>query len=379
MASILHALEQTDGSILTVTDQTDYTAAEKAPVGLKDKRLEISQYLKNKNRVVGEEAKFLVDMNPTQDYSVYTLKTRVDGAHDVDFSFIDVAGEYMEETHAKYKDLKVWVSESDVFIIAIDTPYMMQPDGDINEVYNRTTEITKVLSNIGDGTDPEVNKKLVIFCPVKCEKWVRKQEGQVSQADAVANKVKQSYRTLINTLIPKKGVDMWIMPIQTVGALDFVEMTDAYKYFKNSEDKTGRRCSFDKLTGLVRLEDGEYLLGVDTDHIEKNADSSRNNGLIDIPYAWYKVNEVGKYTPILCEQPAYHIIRFLVKKEQAIAKLQKEINDNSPWWRRIILWFTSPPFGQYIVQYQKVVDALERANKIKESGDGFVKITEIIH
>ena len=386
LASILHALDQkTDGSIFTVIDQTDYTAAERAAVRLEDKRLEISKYLKNRNKVVAEDSKFLVDMNPTQDYSLYTLTTRIEGAANVDFQFLDVAGEYMEETHQKYNNLKKWVSESDIFIVAIDTPYMMETDEDTNRVYNRIEEITKVLSSINqDIKDPELEKKLVIFCPVKCETWVRPKKSSFDREkrhehpEDVTKNVKQSYKNLINTLVKSKGVDLWVMPIQTVGALEFVETTDAYKYYKNNNDAVGVRCSYDTLTGIVRLENGKTLMGVDESQVEKNTDSTRNNGLIDIPYAWYKVNEQKEYAPVFCEQPAYHIIRFLVNKELMINKRRIQKINRSPWYIRLWSWFTDPPFGEYIDNYKRAVDLLESNNKIKESGDGFTKITQII-
>ncbi len=386
LASILYALkENTGGDIFTVIDQTDYTAAERAAVRLEDKRLEIKKYLKNRNKVVAEDSKFLVDMNPTQDYNEYKLTTRIDGAANVDFQFVDVAGEYMEETHQKYNDLKKWVSGSDVFIVAIDTPYMMETDEDTNRVYNRIEEITKVLSTIcGNIEDPESEKKLVIFCPVKCETWVRPKklfvdiEKRHEHAEEVTNKVKQSYKTLINILVKSKGVDLWVMPIQTVGALEFVETTDAYKYYKDDNDAAGVRCSYDELTGIVRLENGKTLMGVDENQVEKNTDSTRNNGLIDIPYAWYKVNDQKEYAPVFCEQPAYHIIRFLVNKELMVNKRKKQEIEQSPWYKRLYSWFVDPPFGKYIENYKRAVDLLESNNKIKESGDGFTKLTQTI-
>ena len=378
LASILYALEEkTDGGILTVEDKTDYTSIGNAAVKLDSKRREIIKYLKDKNHIVARDAKFLVDMNPTQDFSVYTLKTRVQGAADIDFQFRDVAGEYMEETHQKYNNLKTWVAESDVFIIAIDTPYMMENDEEVNQLYNRTKEITKALEEICNNIeDSELDKKLVIFCPVKCEKWVRENRNQDSQAELVVDKVKHTYRTLINKLLPN-GVEMWIMPIQTVGGLDFAEMTDAYKYFKNPEDKVGTRCAYFDLSDTVRLEDGSTLKDFDGSNLERNDDSTRDG--FEVPYAWYKLNEIKDYKPVFCEQPAYHIIRFLVKKELEMRKRQKEAIDKGPFWRKIISWLTDPPFGQYITRYQDAISTLEKGNKIKQSGDGFLKITEIVH
>lgn len=387
LASILHALDQkTCGDLFTISDQTDYTSTKNAAVRLEDKRLEISQYLKLKNKVVAQDPKFLVDMNPTQDFSVYKLTTRIRGAASVDFEFVDIAGEYMEETHEKYNDLKKMVDDSDVFVIAIDSPYMMETDDDTNRVYNRTVEITKVLNQIGDSIkEPDLEKKLVIFCPVKCETWVRPQKPSLDDdkrhghADDILTKVKQSYKSLINTLVKNKGIELWVMPIQTVGALEFVETTDAYRYYRNNSDTTGTRCSYDHLTGVVRLEDGRCITEVNKDQeIYEDKDSTRNNGRIAIPYAWYRLNEEKKYSPVFCEQPAYHILRFLVNKELAQIRRREEIVDKGPIWLKIWSFFVDPPFGEYIEKYQKAVQNLENNGNIKESGDGFARITDII-
>lgn len=375
LSSILYSVTKINKGLFSIIDKTDYTAAEGAPVSLNDKRIEISQYIKKRNKVHGINDLFMVDMTPTNWKSTYTLCTRIDGTANVDFEFVDVPGEWMEQNHEHFNDLKDIVKTCDVFIIAIDTPYMMQDDSDVNECYNRIPEITKALDDIADDiVDPDCQKKMIIFCPVKCEKWVRDhmtENNRVgNEADAVTQAVKNSYRELINKFVNNRGISMWVMPIQTVGAIEFAEMKDAYRYYETKEDKEGIQCSYDELTGIVRLKDGNVISYAIEDQIEE--DSTAIRGGMEIPWAWYKKNELSQFEPKDCEQPAFHILRFLVRKELAVTKNIKRQIDNSPWYIRIISWFKDPPYGKYIEQYRKVISELN----IRESGNGFLEVRE---
>lgn len=370
LASILSSVKDVNKGIFSIVDKTDYTDAAGAPVTLDHKTMEVKNYIKKRDKVHGENELFLVDMTPTQGKSTYTLTTRIDGAAGVNFDFVDVPGEWMEKTQKTHNDLKEAIAECDVFVIAIDTPYMMQNDDDLNKLYNRIDEITTALDDIADDIDMEYlecQKKMIIFCPVKCEKWVR-----AGEADKVSQKVRSSYKELINKFCNNKGVDMWIMPIQTVGAIEFAEMNDAYRYFPTPAEKAGIRCSCDELTGIVRLSDGKVVSDATEDQLVKDTSYDGVRDGFEIPWAWYKRNGVSEYEPVDCEQPAYHILRFLVKKELAITQTKVEEVKRYPWWKRIFAWLNNPPFGIYLVQYRKVVDSLD----VKESGDGFMEIRE---
>ena len=85
----------------------------------------------------------------------------------------------MEVTSKLHNRTKELVSQCDVFVVAIDTPYLMQDvNPNINTGWNRINEITDMLGEIKI-EDEEIDKKLIILCPVKCEKWT--QNGQAEQ------------------------------------------------------------------------------------------------------------------------------------------------------------------------------------------------------
>lgn len=368
LASILYALNlKTDGSLFTVVDQTQYSSNvnEAVAVRLSEKRHEINSYLKNM-KGMGVNNSFLVDMSPSKGKSVYEIQMKINGASPVTFSFVDVPGEKMED--GKNEEVVAQLKECDVYIIAIDTPYMMQEDDDINEVYNRVEEITSMMTR-DEVCGSIYNRKMIIFCPVKCEKWIREGRGE-----EVAGKVCKAYRTLINTLVNEGSFDFMIMPIQTVGGIEHVKLLDGKRCFKSGNDTIGEKCSVNEITGQVMFKDGK-IGDADNYHIEEDPELIINS--VRIPLSWYKTNGVG-FSPKDSEQPAYHIVKFLVEKEKALVEKQIEENATRSWLAKLIGFFIDPPFGQYLDAYNKVVEQLVSKDMIKVSGDGFKKIVTTI-
>lgn len=374
LSSILYALDKnTSGDLFVVSDQTDYSANDSTDgvcVRLRDKRMEVDNYLKTRQKV-GENSSFLVDMTPTKGKSSYLFRTDIKGAAPVDFEFVDVPGEWMEDTSTRHNELKKIICESDVYVIAIDTPYMMQQENEnINTVYNRIDEITSMMANIMIDNE-EYDKKLIILCPVKCEKWVRH-----GRAEDVATAVKNTYRTLINTWVNHKAVDIWIMPIQTIGGIEHSKLLDGYRLFKSANDKFGELCSKNELTGQIMLKDGKILSASSVYMVDSEPDKSLYFSYTQIPLSWYITNEAG-FSPRFCEQPAYHILEFLVHKEELVMDM-KDRNLGSGFWGWLRRLF-NPPFGKYLQKYQEMTKQLEEKGIIKKNEDGFIHVESIVN
>lgn len=385
LASIVHALGQ-NSELFSITDQTDYTTRDGLGIPLKAKRIEIDNYLKERKNA-SQNSHFLVDMSANEGTGKYNLETQIKGKCTVRFDFVDVKGESMEVTCSDHKEVKDLVTQSDVFIVAIDTPYLMQ---DINEnfntVWNRTVEITELLSHIKIENE-EIDKKLIILCPVKCEKWT-----QSGQADEVTKRVCAAYKQMINNWGAHPAVDIWIMPIETAGGIVHSKLLDGGRLFRGKDDRTGVLCSKNDLTGQIMLGNGEIVPLTDDCTIELFKDSeSKSNPEEEkkdepdklkfdytyIPLSWYKVNGKG-FSPARCEQPAYHIFRFLVKKEEKAVLMEQREVESAPWWKRWWKKLWSPPFGSYLAAYSSLIDKMEEQHLIKTSGDGFLKIESII-
>jgi len=363
LASIVYALDQ-NTELFSITDQTVYSQND---VSLNAKRIEIDNYLKQR-RNMGRNSHFLVDMTPTLKEGHYNLKSQIKGASDVYFEFVDVQGESMEVTSSYHSRVKELVSQSDVFVVAIDTPYLMQDiNENINTVWNRTEEITSLLANIKISNE-EIDRKLIILCPVKCEKWT-----QSGQSDDVTNRVCQAYKKLINTWATHNAVDIWVMPIETAGGIVHSKLLDGYRLFRNDRDRTGELCSKNEMTGQIMLKNGEILTPASVSMVEHEPDKSLKYDYTQIPLSWYVVNGKG-FAPARCEQPALHIFRFLVKKEEKAVLYEQQAVNSEPWWSRWWKKLWAPPFDRYLAAYSQLINKLEDCHMIKTSGDGFKKI-----
>ena len=111
--------------------------------------------------------------------------------------------------------------------------------------------------------------------------------------------------------------------------------------------------------------------------VDSEPDKSLYFDFTQLPLSWYVTNGKG-FTPVFCEQPAYHILRFLVKKEEIATKAEKDKIDHGPWWKKWWLKIWSPPFGKYLSAYQELIVEFERKNQIKNQGDGFRKVDNLI-
>lgn len=370
LAAIVHALGQ-NSELFSITDQTDYTTKNGLGISLKAKRVEIDNYLKERKNV-SQNSHFLVDMTPNLGTGEYNLETQIKGKCKVRFDFVDVQGESMEVTSHFHNEVKDLVTKSDVFIVAIDTPFLMQDiNENINTVWNRTEEITDLLANIQIENE-EIDKKLIILCPVKCEKWT-----QSGHADDVTKRVCETYKKMINNWVTHPAVDIWVMPIETAGGIVHSKLLDGYRLFRGKDDRTGVLCSKNNLTGQIMLGNGEIVSMNDDYTIESEPDLSLKFDFTQIPLSWYKVNGKG-FSPSRCEQPAYHIFRFLVKKEEKAVLIEQRAVETAPWWKRWWKKLWSPPFGSYLAAYSSLIDKMEEQHLIKTSGDGFLKIESII-
>lgn len=384
LASILELLKDTPGSLCTISDATDYPLTYTGSDGqthsipsLADKRREVAGYIREKS----PQSMFLVDMTPNAANASYTLRVS-SGDNTVDLEFVDVPGEWMRQSTLEHEQLKEVVRNSDVFIVAIDTPFLMQDgmgeyDEQVNSVYNRVDEITTLLQNEIKIEVDGIDKKLILFCPVKCEKWAR--SGRITE---VTDKVKVVYKDIANKWLKSKyanDVEIRIMPISTVGGLVSYKLLPAKRYFKDDDDRVGISCSEDTIAKVLIAGDGRTIRQRKNSYLEDDA-----LWMIDhtkIPLSWYQVTGDG-FNPQFCEQPGYHILRFLINKEENVIRMTAEdqkqrLSDMNPIFRWLTKTFV-PTFGVYLPVWNEVINGLANAGLIKEEGDGFMRIIEIV-
>lgn len=380
LASILHLLKEGTPGYLAIADVTDYNQERMGTDGkmlripsLTIKRYEAEGFIRDRRNGTS----FLVDMAPSRVSASYVLNVKENrGNNTVKLEFVDVPGEWMRQSTAENAELEKIVHDSDVFVIAIDTPFLMQ-DGEeqysslLNDVYNRIPEIESTLVRNMKIEETTLDRKLILLCPVKCEKWV--QEHRIGE---VTQKVKEAYKNLINQFVTIPEVEMWIMPISTVGGLQVDQLRPAMRFYKDKDDRVGISCHEDPLTGVIINGEGRVIRKAPDSSVEP--DKTWEIDHARIPLAWYKLNGRG-FKPEFCEQPGYHILKFLIGKEENCieteARVQQEKLDNM---NPILRWLKTvfhPTFGQYLPVWKQAIQGLQSDGLIKTNGDGFERLT----
>lgn len=359
LSSIVESIKNTDGNLFSVLS-SDATDDNRGGLGvpLETKRRELAGFMRKYNN---GEVPFIVNMAPNAGRSKYTIRIRRGRNADAEFDFIDVPGEDMEQTlteenvpNPNFNDLREKMRSTDVAIIAIDTPFLMEASEDVNRIYNRIDEIAVLTNTMTARNDRD--KKMIILCPVKCEKWINS-----NQVETVTRRTIMAYRNVINTHVQDPRFEIWIMPLATAGGIESFALLDGCQ-FQEKEGDAIMTGSIEPLTGQIYSPEGRIVSINNVLRLEKNAPKSLYFDGFYIPLSWYITNGQG-YSPHFCEQPAYHIIRFLAQKKR-----------DNPDLRERILNF----FGRYLNQYLEMIKEMEERNLIKTTGDGFYQIRDIV-
>lgn len=131
----------------------------------------------------------------------------------LEINFQDYPGEYLEKP-GKLEEVKGFIRDSAAVLIPIDTPPLMEQDGQYHEQFNQPSELNYLFKKVYKDLD---SPRLVILVPVRCEKYMQ-------NTSELFKKVKEGYQKTLNQfasdkLLPKVAVA--IAPVQTVGNVEF--------------------------------------------------------------------------------------------------------------------------------------------------------------
>lgn len=341
---------------------------------------------------------FLIDVGKTASFEDYILQFCIPNTDSkMDIVFTDANGEFFDMGRLHDAEIREKVREYDVFVIAIDTPYLMEavnPDNKlcneaINNSYNHINDIYTFLSELDDKKGADA--KLVIFAPLKCEKWVR--ENRTSE---VIERVKQVYEPTINALSRCINVEIDIMPIETAGNIIFQEQAKAMLCQTEGNIK---RCAIVNNKTQVRFADGK-IENIDlTKHkfIEDSDALIREGSTLIRPNSWFTT--IGKeYQPRHCDQLAFYILQFYLAKVMFAKNIEdlKDKKNRWKWGKRILIIVSWAMFGllgaavaffssKYLAkkfgtitleQMLSVSQKLHNGGYIKRNEDGIVTIKE---
>lgn len=275
--------------------------------------------------------------------------------------FYDVPGEFANPQNVEFQsEMLPLISDCDVFIVGIDTPYLMECAESVNNAHNRITDLEVSLQNIlvRDKTD----LKMVMLVPLKCEKWL-----ECGDVDKVIGKVKERYGVLLRTLSAYPSMAVSILPIATVGGIRYKRMYPAM-IVKSDGVSTGYSCTPEVDSEVVVGDGGRYKI---QPPYSIGSDPEAKVDGVSIPNSWYEIIPGVGYAPKNCEQIALHILRFLIvktilkqkendkKSDRFFGYIRSAMNKLLNWWN-----------GIDYEAFRKLIADLQNEGTIRDSGDG---------
>lgn len=284
---------------------------------------EYSYYLRNKkNELIDiletykdNNKTFLFDTSPSCCFNHYTLRIQAPGTRrGFEIDFCDTIGTFFDESNiTHYEEIKDLIQKSDIFVITIDTPYLMGsidestkdicPDH-INQIVNNVQGFHNLLTHIDDNNGKD--SKMVVFVPMKCEKWAKEPNG----LDKVTTRIKDVFAAHIRYLATFSKMNISIIPMQTSGNIIFSEFRKGYIY--NNKKESVRCCIIDD--NIIRKDNGEYVFLSEGDTVSEDVGSYLKGTYISKPYSWYHINpNDNTYSPKNCDQLIFHILQFIIR------------------------------------------------------------------
>lgn len=196
---------------------------------MNDKVTEMRGYFTEPQYV--DKAIFEPDGSPSDNPAEYEFQVTVNQKNSsYTIGFTDVPGEYYganefgEFTEEEFEEVHTYIDDqvrnSQVFLIAIDTPHLMENVdrttgyGAGHEWFNRVNQITDLFKHAFQDSQ----NRLVLFVPIKCERYLDKMEK-------VAERVEKGYAELITYLTQGPVGDLCtvaIAPIVSLGGAKFL-------------------------------------------------------------------------------------------------------------------------------------------------------------
>lgn len=250
LASMLSSLDSLDNNIcVSFPDETTKEY-------LRQKQTEMKQIFSDENIGCG----YWIDDGSSGDAYVntYSMDIKIHEKLLIHVHCTDIPGEIIQDDMNTLLEVS---ADSDVIIVAIDTPQLMENkrNGIQANFVDYITDLCQLLIS-----QKGMKHKRIILVPLKCEKYVH--EGRMNE---VAEKVKNVYANLTYQWSKNGQSECYIIPVQTLGDLEF----DHFDHIKNEQTR-GRR--------------------------------------VDIAYYTYSGNK--NYSPRLCEQPILFAIDYAINK-----------------------------------------------------------------
>ncbi|MFB2937640.1 hypothetical protein ACE1B6_20520 [Aerosakkonemataceae cyanobacterium BLCC-F154] len=218
---------------------------------LQDKRADLKGCFNTQNEL--EVVGGIKGTTEPQDFEFSLAKTGMDAT--IKLFFIDFPG---KDLTSDMESVKKLLDECGIVLVAIDAPALMEEEGRWHDLINKPNLVTDYFKTSYQNLK---EPRLVIFVPIKCEKYMRQCPA------ALLDRVQQGYNSLIEFFDKpnlRSQVVAVITPIQTLGNVEFSRIN-------------------------VKNYNGQAY-----------------------PHFYFRKTNIAKYNPVDCEQPLRYLLRFLL-------------------------------------------------------------------
>ena len=132
--------------------------------------------------------------------------------------FYDFPGSWIDPGNVNNERVINIVKSSAVIIVAINTPYLMEFGG--RYVDDEWCSVDEIEWAVKRGLEGSESQRLILFVPIKCERWLETHEERENLIRAVKNAFHDTLTLSYNPLYRGK-LAMALLPVQTAGNVSF--------------------------------------------------------------------------------------------------------------------------------------------------------------
>lgn len=177
-----------------------------------------------------------------------------------------------------------------ILVVAVDTVHLLEENGKYFQSFH-SPRILSNLINLHWNAEKETGPKMVLFVPLKCEKYYwRTKNGESSLTMKEVNqKIKEKFALPLDTLKKIGGsVVVAITPILTMGSVEF-------DYFGRDEK------------GEIEL---QPVMGM--------------KGAKKPAKVYYRFTHDRNFSPLYCEQPVLYVLSFVINSTKRLREMEDE-------------------------------------------------------
>ena len=201
LASMIQSFETLESS---TENKIKLTALPDTAELLERKRNQLQDIFNRKNR---DTLCWTIDEGATDVSYDYEFRMTVEGSkNSYEICFKDIPGEWITTKESWIKDE---LAQSQIILIAIDTPHLVEEDGEHSDAFNIIENIDRLLQHIQSNKDVP---RLILFVPIKCEKYYHE-----NRMDEVDEAIKTQYEALLTAFATGKKAQLYTVAITPIG------------------------------------------------------------------------------------------------------------------------------------------------------------------